>query len=85
MSSSANITKRLHIAFTPSVPASGPDELAKSLTAHFGKFGTVKSVDGLGELDGVGMPRKFGFISIEGSEAGITRCERVKRLCRVHG
>ncbi|KAJ7879245.1 hypothetical protein B0H14DRAFT_3082928 [Mycena olivaceomarginata] len=74
MSSSANITKRLHIAFTPSVPASGPEELTKSLTAHFGKFGTVKSVDGLGELDGVGMPRKFGFISIEGSEAGITKC-----------
>ncbi|KAJ7198917.1 hypothetical protein B0H12DRAFT_1244741 [Mycena haematopus] len=74
MSSSANITKRLHISFTPSVPVNGPEELAKSLTAHFGKFGSLKSVDGLEELDGVGMPKKFGFISIEGSEAGITKC-----------
>ncbi|KAJ7031814.1 hypothetical protein C8F04DRAFT_1109208 [Mycena alexandri] len=72
--STSTITKRLHISFTPSVPANGPVELAKSLTAHFGKFGTVKSVDGLGELDGVGLPRKFGFVSIEGSEAGITKC-----------
>ncbi|KAF7370177.1 hypothetical protein MSAN_00648300 [Mycena sanguinolenta] len=74
MSSSTSIAKRLHISFTPSVPANGADELARSLTAHFGKFGSVKSVDGLGELDGVGMPRKFGFISIEGSEASITKC-----------
>jgi hypothetical protein len=72
----ANITKRLHVSFTPSVPSSGPAELTKSLTTHFGKFGTVKSVDGLGELDGVGMPRKFGFISIEGSEASITKCKQ---------
>ncbi|KAJ7066120.1 hypothetical protein C8F01DRAFT_1052158 [Mycena amicta] len=72
--SSAKITKRLHVSFAPSIPASGSAELQKSLTAHFGKFGTVKSVDGLGELDGVGQPRKFGFISIEGPEASITKC-----------
>ncbi|KAJ7097241.1 hypothetical protein B0H15DRAFT_825281, partial [Mycena belliarum] len=74
MSSSASITKRLHISFTPSIPSNSPEELAKALTAHFGRFGTVKSVDGLGGLDGVGMPKKFGFISIEGSEAGIAKC-----------
>ncbi|KAJ6480940.1 hypothetical protein C8R45DRAFT_1004138 [Mycena sanguinolenta] len=74
MSSSSKIAKRLHVSFTPSVPANGPDELAKSLTAHFGKFGSVKSVDGFGELDGVGLPKKFGFISIEGPEASITKC-----------
>ncbi|KAJ7740900.1 hypothetical protein DFH07DRAFT_838359 [Mycena maculata] len=72
--SSANIKKRLHISFTPSVPSTAHEELKKSLTAHFGKFGTVKSVDGLGELDGVGMPRKFGFVSIEGPDASITKC-----------
>ncbi|KAJ7464418.1 hypothetical protein FB451DRAFT_438606, partial [Mycena latifolia] len=74
MSAPTNITKRLHISFTPSVPSSAPEELAKSLTAHFAKFGTVKSVDGLGGLDGVGMPKKFGFVSIEGSETSITKC-----------
>ncbi|KAJ6546408.1 hypothetical protein DFH09DRAFT_927192 [Mycena vulgaris] len=74
MAASANITKRLHISFTPSVPSSGPEELAKSLATHLSKFGTVKSLDGLGELDGVGMPKKFGFVSIEGSEANITKC-----------
>ncbi|KAJ6614139.1 hypothetical protein B0H10DRAFT_2221605 [Mycena sp. CBHHK59/15] len=72
--SSTNITKRLHISFNPSVPSSTPQELAKSLATHFGKFGTVKSVDGLGELDGVGMPRKFGFVSIEGTEGSIAKC-----------
>ncbi|KAJ7648587.1 hypothetical protein DFH06DRAFT_1476105 [Mycena polygramma] len=74
MSAPTTITKRLHVSFTPSIPSSGSAELTKSLTAHFGKFGTVKSVDGLGQLDGVGMPRKFGFVSIEGSEASIAKC-----------
>jgi hypothetical protein len=72
--SSANVTKRLHISFTPSVPSSSPEDLAKSLTSHLGKFGTVKSVDGLGKLDGVGMPKKFGYISIEGTEGSIAKC-----------
>ncbi|KAJ7156119.1 hypothetical protein C8R43DRAFT_884320 [Mycena crocata] len=74
MSASANISKRLHISFTPSLPSSGHEELAKSLTAHFGKFGTVKSVDGLGGTDGVGVPKKFGYVSIEGSEVSIAKC-----------
>ncbi|KAK7012788.1 hypothetical protein R3P38DRAFT_3208721 [Favolaschia claudopus] len=72
--SSSLITKRLHISFAPSVPANGPEDLKKALTAHFGKFATVKSVDGLGKLDAVGGPRKFAYISLEGSEAGINRC-----------
>ncbi|KAJ7694599.1 hypothetical protein B0H17DRAFT_1159120 [Mycena rosella] len=70
----ANITRRLHISFTPSVPSSSSEELAKSLTTHLSKFGTVKSVDGLGKQDSVGLPRKFGFISIEGAEASIAKC-----------
>ncbi|KAK7008281.1 hypothetical protein R3P38DRAFT_3592108 [Favolaschia claudopus] len=74
MSVSSPFTKRLHISFTPSVPANGPEDLKKALTAHFGKFATVKSVDGLGKLDAVGGPRKFAYISLEGSEAGINRC-----------
>ncbi|KAF7310083.1 hypothetical protein MIND_00381600 [Mycena indigotica] len=52
----------------------GSADLKKSLATHFSKFGTVKSVDGLGQLDGVGQPRKFGYISIEGAEASITKC-----------
>ncbi|KAK7024875.1 hypothetical protein R3P38DRAFT_3193794 [Favolaschia claudopus] len=72
--SSSSLTKRLHISFAPSVPANGPEDLEKALTAHFGKFATVKSVEGLGKLDGVGVPRKFAYISLEGSEAGISRC-----------
>ncbi|KAJ7039925.1 hypothetical protein C8F04DRAFT_1085344 [Mycena alexandri] len=74
MSIPATTTKRLHISFAPSIPSKGAQELVQSLTAHFGKFGTVKSVDGLGELDGVGVPKKFGFVSIEGSETSIARC-----------
>ncbi|KAJ7770644.1 hypothetical protein B0H16DRAFT_1410935 [Mycena metata] len=74
MSLPATTTKRLHISFSPSVPSKGTQELVQSLTAHFGKFGSVKSVDGLGELDGVGVPKKFGFVSIEGSDTSIARC-----------
>ncbi|KAJ7643832.1 hypothetical protein FB45DRAFT_282589 [Roridomyces roridus] len=73
-SSTNNISKRLHISFTPSVPATSSEELAKSLKAQFGRFGTVKSIDGLGKQDGVGLPRKFGYVDIEGSEASITKC-----------
>ncbi|KAJ7154805.1 hypothetical protein C8R46DRAFT_1118471 [Mycena filopes] len=64
--SATTTTKRLHISFTPSVPASG--------TRDPPKFATVKAVDGLGELDGVGVPKKFGFVSIEGSETNIAKC-----------
>ncbi|KAF7329114.1 hypothetical protein MKEN_00171900 [Mycena kentingensis (nom. inval.)] len=52
----------------------GAADLTKALSAHFNKFGTVKSVDGLGALDGVGQPRKFGYITVEGAEASITKC-----------
>ncbi|KAJ7226133.1 hypothetical protein GGX14DRAFT_349652 [Mycena pura] len=69
-----SISKRLHISFIPSIPTSGPGDLEKSLATHLGRFGTVKSIDGFGDLDGVGLPKKFGFVSIEGSEASITKC-----------
>ncbi|KAJ6463670.1 hypothetical protein C8R47DRAFT_1157054 [Mycena vitilis] len=68
------ICRHGHMSAPTTITKPGSAELAKSLTAHFGKFGTVKSVDGLGKLDGVGLPRKFGFVSIEGSEASIAKC-----------
>ena len=75
MSSAATISKRLHISFTPSVPALLTADLENALTAHFSKFATVKSVDGLGKSDGVGQARKFGYVQLEGGEASIARCE----------
>ncbi|KAF7308154.1 hypothetical protein HMN09_00663100 [Mycena chlorophos] len=73
--------KRLHISFQPSLPAhissssTTTADLQTSLRAHFSKFGnTVTAVDGLGALDGVGQPRRFGYVSVQGGEAGISKC-----------
>ncbi|KAF7296385.1 hypothetical protein HMN09_01108600 [Mycena chlorophos] len=71
-------TKRLHISFQPSLPThSSTADLQKSLRAQFSKFGnTVTAVDGFGPgaLDGVGQPRRFGYVSVQGGEAGIAKC-----------
>ncbi|CAK5267861.1 unnamed protein product [Mycena citricolor] len=69
-----SVSKRLHVSFTPSVPQSGPEDLKKSLTSQFSRFATVKSVDGVGQEDALGAPRKFAYVSVEGSEASITKC-----------
>ncbi|KAF7308153.1 hypothetical protein HMN09_00663000 [Mycena chlorophos] len=70
--------KRLHISFQPSLPthsSTGTADLQTSLRAHFSKFGnTVTAVDGLEALDGVGQPRRFGYVSVQGGEAGISKC-----------
>ncbi|GLB41442.1 putative peptide hydrolase [Lyophyllum shimeji] len=62
------ITKRLHISgLTLALTA---DDISKRLST----FGTVKAVDGFGLLDGVGQPRKFGYVTLETTQAKLARC-----------
>ncbi|KAI8985757.1 hypothetical protein BD414DRAFT_537229 [Trametes punicea] len=62
------ITKRIHISgLTPAITA-------KDLSDRLGSFGTVKSLDGFGALDGVGQPRKFAYATLETTKAKLARC-----------
>ncbi|OSX64018.1 hypothetical protein POSPLADRAFT_1136819 [Postia placenta MAD-698-R-SB12] len=62
------ITKRLLVSgLTPSLTI---EDLSKRL----GTFGTVKALDGFGLLDGVGQPRKFGYVSLETTKKQVGRC-----------
>ncbi|KAI0332655.1 hypothetical protein GY45DRAFT_1273311 [Cubamyces sp. BRFM 1775] len=62
------ITKRIHISgLTPAITA-------KDLSDRLGSFGTVKSLDGYGVLDGVGQPRKFAYATLETTKGKLARC-----------
>lgn len=62
------ITKRLHVSGL--TPALTPADLS----ARLSHFGTVKSLDGFGLLDGVGQPRKFGYVTIETTNGALKKC-----------
>jgi len=69
MDSESLITKRLHVSgLTPSL---SPTDLSQRLST----FGAVKFLDGFGLLDGVGKPRKFGYVTIETTAPKLARCE----------
>ncbi|KAI0766099.1 hypothetical protein BD413DRAFT_717831 [Trametes elegans] len=62
------ITKRIHISgLTPAISA-------KDLNDRLGSFGTVKSLDGIGAVDGVGQPRKFAYATLETTKGKLARC-----------
>ncbi|CAE6467913.1 unnamed protein product [Rhizoctonia solani] len=61
-------TTRLHISgLTPSISAT-------DLKQRFSTFGKVQNVDGVGKLDGVGMPRKFAYLTLETTQPKLARC-----------
>jgi len=63
------VTKRLHISgLTPSITPS--DLISRLLT-----FGSVKDLAGFGKLDGLGQPREFGYVTIEGTKGQLAKCE----------
>ncbi|TDL26493.1 hypothetical protein BD410DRAFT_825658, partial [Rickenella mellea] len=65
------ITKRLHISgLTPQITAS-------DLTSRFSSFGTVKSLDGLGKLDGLGSPRPYAYVTVESTKPQLAKCVNV--------
>lgn len=65
------ITKRLHISGL--TPALTPNDLSTRLST----FGIVKSVDGFGLQDGLGQPRKFGYVTLETTTGKLARCNSV--------
>jgi hypothetical protein len=62
------ITKRLHISGL--TPALTIDDLSRRL----GSYGLVKALDGFGKLDGLGQPRKYGYITLEAKASQIQKC-----------
>ena len=71
MASDAPITKRIHISgLTPALTAA-------DISQRLSSFGTVKAVDGFGLLDGVGDPRKFGYVSLETTPSKFARCKPI--------
>lgn len=61
-------TRRLHVSgLTPAINE-------KDLETRFSAFGTVKAVDGVGALDGVGQPRKFGYVSLNATPEKLAKC-----------
>ena len=65
------VTKRLHVSGL--TPAIRPEDLSQKLAS----FGTVKALDVFGTVDGLGQPRKFGYVTIETSKAKLARCQYV--------
>ncbi|OBZ74192.1 putative endoplasmic reticulum metallopeptidase 1 [Grifola frondosa] len=62
------VTKRLHISGL--TPAITPADLAQRLTS----FGSVKALDGFGQLDALGQPRKFAYVTLETTKPKLARC-----------
>ena len=63
------LTKRLHVSgLTPSIT---PGDLERRLAS----FGKVKAMDGFGARDGLGDPRKFGFVTMEIGTKELAKCE----------
>jgi hypothetical protein len=70
-----SITKRLIISgLTPSITA---DDISRRLT----NFGTVKASDGFGLTDGLGQPRKFGYVTLETTTEKLAKCMRLSLSC----
>ena len=69
MATDAVITKRLIISGL--TPAITKDDISKRLSS----FGTVKATDGFGLVDGIGQPRKFGYVTIETTASKLGQCK----------
>ena len=64
----APITKRLIISgLTTSITV---DDISGRLAT----FGTVKATDGFGLTDGLGQPRKFGYVTLETTTGKLAKC-----------
>lgn len=68
------ITKRLHVSgLTPAITVA-------DLSQKLGSFGSVKALDGFGNLDALGQPRKYGYVTIETTMPKLARCTYVGPL-----
>lgn len=74
MATDEAITKRLHVSgLTPALTA---EDLSKRLST----FGTVTAVDGFGLQDGLGQPRKFGYVTIQTTTGKLARCGCISHI-----
>ncbi|KAF8504185.1 hypothetical protein BU17DRAFT_58287 [Hysterangium stoloniferum] len=64
----ATIQRRLHISgLTPAITVT-------DINARLQGFGKVLALDGFGLLNGLGEPRKFGYVTLEATESNLSRC-----------
>lgn len=69
MDGEAPITKRLILSgLTPAITVA-------DITRRLSSFGSVIAADGFGLLDGLGQPRKFGFVTLETTPSKLGKCE----------
>lgn len=62
-------TRRFHVSgITPAISTT-------ELATRFAAFGTVKAIDGLGALDGLGQPRKFAYLTLEATPDKFSKCQ----------
>jgi len=68
------LTKRLHLSgLTPSITQA-------DLISRLSSFGAVKDLDVFGKLDALGQPRKFGYVTLEGTKAQLAKCEHLTQF-----
>lgn len=62
------VSKRLHISgLTPALTAA-------DVQSRFSVFGTVTDISGFGNLDAVGNPKKFAYLTLDATEDKLRRC-----------
>ncbi len=67
-SEAITITKRLHVSGLTT--AISYHDLERRLAT----FGSVTALDGLGELDALGQPRKFAYVTLQTTKSQLSRC-----------
>lgn len=68
------ITKRLHVSgLTPSITLT-------DLSTRLGMYGSITSLDKFGEMDALGQPRKFAYVTLETTKGKLGKCASVARL-----
>lgn len=62
------VTKRLHVSgLTPSITLN-------DLSTRLGMYGTLKALDKFGEVDALGQPRKFAYVTLETTKGKLGKC-----------
>lgn len=68
------ITKRLHVSgLTPSITLA-------DLSTRLGMYGSITSLDKFGEVDALGQPRKFAYVTLETTKGKLGKCASLLRL-----
>lgn len=69
------VTKRLHVSgLTPSITLA-------DLSTRLGMYGSITSLDKFGEMDALGQPRKFAYVTLETTKGKLGKCASFSSSC----